>query len=720
VSSRVLPAALIGAFVVLALIYALTVPPFESPDESTHFAVVDHVAATGMLPVQDIGVKTRWEQQGSQPPLYYLLAAAFVAPIDRADLDSLYRVNPHAIIGVPGERGNKNAYLNDDAYPVFTGARGAVYLVRALSILMGAGTVYAVFQAARTLFPDRRGIAPLAAGLVAFNPQFLFISASVNNDNAVTLFASLALWRMLVMLRDGFAPRRDLALALLLALASIAKLSGLLIIPMVGLAALWTAYRKGDWRGLIRFALIAAVTWAIVAGWWYARNLSLYGELTGTGRMLDLFGRRPAPALSEFLTSEWEGLRISFWGLFGWFNVFTWQPFYRLMDILTGVAVLGALIALWQRRHDLTRIVPLALLILTLILGAISLIAWTSQTAASQGRLLFPCLVAISLLMALGLWTLRVPMPAVIVPLAAFAALVPFASIAPTYAPPAALDALPDSAVPVYARWADTALVGYEIPAQRYYPGEAIPIALYWQPQRRSSDDYSLFIRLIDTAGTDAPIAVETTYPGSGSLRTSTWQPGAIYRDRYFVRVPDGYQGRSILRAYVGWWKFPEGTPLDPVDESGEPIAQVVLDAGAISTSGVTIPAPETPVDPVDFGGAIRLIGYTLEGDVLTLVWECIGTLDEDLTVFAQVLADEYQPGGDNRIVAQGDAPPDMPTRYWHMGERFTSRHVLFSDGAPLSGTYPLYVGWYSPTRPFRLPVAAPDNAYRLTTITVR
>ena len=40
-----------------------------------------------------------------------------------------------------------------------------------------------------------RRLALPAAALVAFNPQFLFNSASVNNDNLITLLASLIIWQ---------------------------------------------------------------------------------------------------------------------------------------------------------------------------------------------------------------------------------------------------------------------------------------------------------------------------------------------------------------------------------------------------------------------------------------------------------------------------------------------------------------------------------------------
>jgi hypothetical protein len=127
-----------------------------------------------------------------------------------------------------------------------------------------------------------------------------------------------------------------------------------------------------------------------------------------------------------------------------------------------------------------------------------------------------------------------------------------------------------------------------------------------------------------------------------------------------------------------------------------------------------TDPAQEIAqsIAPVDFGGKVSLIGYELNGDDLTLLWEATGTMEEDFTVFAYVL-------DDSTVIAQGDAPPILPTRFWGIGERYTTHHHLSYPATPEPGTYTLYVGWYSTTQPMRLAAVYPDNAFPLTTIIV-
>src|SRR5574337_895713 len=63
---------LTGVFVILATIYSLVTPIFEASDELSHYPVVQYIATHWTLPVQQPGVETLWEQEGSQPPLYYV------------------------------------------------------------------------------------------------------------------------------------------------------------------------------------------------------------------------------------------------------------------------------------------------------------------------------------------------------------------------------------------------------------------------------------------------------------------------------------------------------------------------------------------------------------------------------------------------------------------------------------------------------------------------
>lgn len=734
---------LLSAFALLALIYAWATPPLEASDELWHVGMVNHIAETGQLPVQLPDVKTPYEQEGSQPPLYYLIAALLVKPIDRSDFEAFTRPNPHAVAGIPGNVGNKNLVLHDTPHPTLQGTALAVYVVRLFSIILGCITIFAVYNAAHQLILGDSLLPLLAAGLTAFNPMFVFITASVNNDNLVTALNSLVIWQTLAMLREmRFSTRRSLFIAVLIAFASLSKLSGLVLVPVVALAALWITFSQfmkdrttliTFVRGLFTLGIAMLIAWVVLASWWYIRNLNLYGELFGTHTMTLVAGVREGGFAFQTLLDEFQGFRFGYWAVFGAYNIMTFRWFYDVMDVLTVFAVIGLLIYLWKQirqPESRARLISPIMLVLIILIGSISVTVWTAQTYASQGRLLFPFVAAISPLLAIGFVTLSKTFFAFITPLSLlitryfplstqysvlsiffiFALIVPFASIAPEYAPLTPLERLPDSAQQVYARFGDVALIGYETPDRRYLPGDYAPITVYWQVLEKVSDDLSLYLHA--TMDDGSVIGKVDSYPGGGRLRTTTWQPGAIYADTYAIPLESTADGISRLRVQVGWWDYEVEQLINAVDSNDQPLQSVMLNAGGFAPHTVT-PLPENliSIQPVGFGG-ITLTSYVLDGDNLTLAWGSSGALPADYTVFVQVL------DANDSIAGQGDAPPALPTSDWRPGERFLTHHTITYPTLPPRGEYRVVVGWYNPDGFARLDTASPDDAYPLTTIT--
>ena len=74
------------------------------------------------------------------------------------------------------------------------------------------------------------------------------------------------------------------------------------------------------------------------------------------------------------------------------------------------------------------------------------------------------------------------------------------------------------------------------------------------------------------------------------------------------------------------------------------------------------------------------------------LTWQAMATLDEDYTVFVQVVDDQ------DRIVGQVDAWPQQgtfPTSSWTAGERVEDPYMIRLDEELPPGQYRLYLGWY-------------------------
>jgi hypothetical protein len=698
------------AYIVIAIVYGLVNPLFEAPDEPQHFMFINHLAGGHGLPVQGEGRSKEWAQEGSQPPLYYALAALVVAPLDTSNIDELLWFNPHVNMGVPLAEGNKNVYIHTkaEAFP-FRRAALAVHLVRLLSTLMGVGTILATYHIAQLAFSDEPWVALGAAAVTAFTPQFVFISSAVNNDNLVMLCASWAIWAMLRLWTREISWRDGILIGATIGCAALSKLSGAALVGALALTAGLVWFKGRDWRALLGMGATAGIVAAAIAGWWFVRNIVLYGDPTGLNAMLDVFGRREvAPGLAGLL-AEFEGLRISYWAIFGWLNILSWPPLYKLLDLLTIAAIAGLVYWLVIARAKLPEI-QLAWLITTSGWAAIllvSLVRWTRMTSGTQGRLLFPGIAAMSSLFAVGItrWAPTARRRIVAMGLGAalllWAVICPFAYIQPAYARPPLLNKrdIPESANPVHITYGDRfELIAYELNTSSVDVGETFYITTYWRSIKRTSRDYSIYVHLYGRGG--EPIGQLDTYPGLGALPTGLWEPGQIIRDVYPVEVDPKAQAPTLAKIEIGPYLLDGGEePLPMSDGDGRPltspsVARIRVAGGTAAPSAMDIPAN------IAYSGQIALTGYEVErttvapGEAIpiSLQWSALRAPDADYTVFAHLV------GPNNAIGGQWDSQPqggDYPTGAWRQGDLIVDEIVVQVKPDATPGTYRLLVGFY-------------------------
>lgn len=714
---------LVAVFLLLAGTYSVVTPMFEAPDELHHYFYVKHLADGNPLPVQDPEEEALWAQEGSQPPLYYALGALVTSWIDTGDALSLLWPNQHANLGNPLQPGNKNIVVHTEreAWP-YRGMVLAVHVVRWLSVLMGACTVYLTYLLARELLVGRPGLPLAAAAAVAFIPQFAFISGAVTNDNLIILLSTLALWLLFHILRGQASMRTFVALGLTLGCAALTKLSGAGLLPLAALILVIHALRERSWRALWREGAVVFGLAALIAGWWYVRNWWLYGEPTGLNRMLEIVGRRNPSVDGWQLIGELEGLRISFWALFGWFNIPLPGWIYQVLDGVTLAAFLGLAVGVLRQPRGRWPSEVWWLLLpsawLTLLFAGLA--RWTHLTPATQGRLLFPAISAVAILLVLG-WSQWMPKtwrPAgwavLLVPLFVLSLLSPFLFIAPSYAHPPLLspEQVPAQArlpAPQYHRLQSNLLrlIGAQVSPDTVHPGESVEVVLYWEALRPIPLDLTLFIHLLGR-GLQQEGGLDT-YPGWGNYPTRLWQPGQVIQDRYLVPVLLDAVAPTRLLVDVGFYYEPTQRSLETVDEQGRPMSSIIGEVRLVRAE----PPEYLSQYAVDFelGGRAALRGYDLsqhsisagETVTVTLYWQGLTPMAEDYTAFVHLVDAE------ENIVAQHDKQPlggDWPTSAWQPGETVPDTYILEVPEQTAAGTYQLRVGLYLLRNGRRLPVA--------------
>lgn len=728
--------ALVGLFVALALIYMLTSPIFEVSDEMLHFPVVDYIARTGKLPHQDPDQETLWRQEGSQPPFYYLIAALLVLPIDRSDLETRLFYNPHSKVGIGLASDNQNIIVHDAEAEAFPYRRTtlAVMICRLFSILLGAGTVWLTFDMARLVIPTWPMLGFLAMAFVAFNPMFLFITASVNNDNLVIFLGTAIVVSMLALWRFGWHWGRLGLLSVLLGLVALTKLSGLTFAPMVALtifAVYWREQRP--FKDLIMAGIVVAAGIGLIAGWWYIRNIRLYDDPTGLNTMIEIAGKRPADFGLHDAWAEREGFYYAYWGWFGGLNVISPQRFFDYTLALCGLGLVGLTLTGVRHRKRCTSASSVALLLVQLALIFGGVVRWTLQTPASQGRLLFPAIAIIGVLLALGwsglLQMLHLPnrLAAIaVMPLAVYALILPFTVIRPAYTPPDTIDRLPSDAHLTDARFGPIQLLAYQIDDTPVILNEKtddeIEITLYWRPQAHTTTPLSFYIQVFGPAAnlTDQPIVIGKldSFPGRGLRRTDTWEIGKIYTETYRIEIQDEFAYTPFEpRFKIGWRDFFAGVEIPAARSDATALSEVILRGGSVIDEigkdvdyccSITFDHL-AQLNPDFFRSSYH--AHAGESIELDWTWRVLGETDDDFTVFVQLI----DPDNPTELLGSGDSRPRLdwfPTSAWVKGLTIEDVYQLNINPTTAPGTYRLLIGFYRPTDGKRLPVSVSETAY--------
>jgi hypothetical protein len=431
-ASRVAGLWLVVAFTILAGGYALVVPVFAAPDEPFHFEYVRYLAQHAAMPDQTDAQK-RISSEGMGPPLYYALAAVVLRVVDpdvgagivlhdHLDIARFVEhpsrgmperlrppLNPHYVKWRQGEEPNMFLRMPEDRFP-YRAPAGAIHWLRMLSVLCGAGTVWLVYRTAGLVWPDRPDLAVIATALVAFDPQFAFLSGSINNDNGVILLASAAL-HLMTRLLVATTPRiRDEAwLGVVIGAALIVKTNAVVLLPLALGVLVWTSRGRGGWRAAWPGALRVSIPVVLIAGWFFVRGVLVYGLADPLGMTLRA-AQNPdlvlPPEQRAHFFFEVFGQRLfqSWWGLFDWVTLPMPGWLYVFYGLLMCFAAAGAIVRLGTEASVRERTCSV-LYAAAFALSLAALVALNFTFHSAQSRLLFPAIVGVAIVLAGGLDT---------------------------------------------------------------------------------------------------------------------------------------------------------------------------------------------------------------------------------------------------------------------------------------------------------------------------
>jgi hypothetical protein len=379
-------------------------PIYHGPDEKAHVAYVD-VVLDGHLPTLDTPV-ARDGGHFSSLPLAYGGSDRLEQFADRGDVWVANHPPLTYVVAAPFA-GIGAALGFDEAGPL---------VLRVLSATGFAVGLIATAAISESLLPSRHAVAAATVGLVGLSATLLGNAAYGYTDGVAFGVGGVLLATILRTAADGPSTRRLVGLVVLATACALTRSS---LLPLVVLAAAtWVVVAPGA-RRLLGLLVLAAPT--LFAGWFYLRNLDLYGSATGADRLFEKFDRQRAGSTPDVLLRPrvWLGLWQAVWAQsgngthLGSGNPRLGQPEQNLGSglvvgglLVVAAAAGGARTALvqgvhlrWSRQRWLPWLVATAWVGAT----AIGVASFLAGGGTPHGRYLLPVLPVLATVLAAGL-----------------------------------------------------------------------------------------------------------------------------------------------------------------------------------------------------------------------------------------------------------------------------------------------------------------------------
>lgn len=541
---------IIGVYLVLGVFYAHTTPLFEKPDENWHFAMAMYLVDHRTLPQNTPDAPVHYaQQQANQAPFYYLTLSAVLRLTGYHDLTAGYhplvKVNEGVRTGDKlQDNDNQRFYISGRCEGACEHTASAVKVGRGLSVFyVGVGLLF-IGLTMRLIFPNKPAFWMLTTALVAFNPQVLHLASSVSNDGLTILLMSLGCYLVARWIHGERSARMVILMGVVAGLALLTKVSAAALGLVIGLLLLWRSQQR------LRDLVLLGVSSMAMCSWWLIYNLRVYGELTGVETHMNYarfpgMGQTPIRFAEPLPLSEiprYLGRIISsFWAEFGWGQIILSEGMINGMIVfIVGSLTVGALMIAWKWRLG-TPHQRLFGLFLGGLLAVVTVlyIRWMTIIEAPHGRLLFPAIVPLALVMAWGLigwiptrW--RAPISyAWVAVLALQAFWMPLAFVIPAYAVSPPL--VEPEAREVGITFAETDGGRVTVRDVVLIVDEGlVNVQITWEIETALEHDYLVFVHLLNQAG--EIVAQRDSYPMLSNRPLTRLTQGETLDDVYPMR----------------------------------------------------------------------------------------------------------------------------------------------------------------------------------------
>jgi len=408
---------LIGLAVLRGLLYSAIIPPWQAPDETSHFEYMrllyekrrllscaeDRTPFLERAIILSLYEHNFWRYIYRQPPeplpssLWDIPFLQEVCFLDRPSL----------------------AYLVGALFLAPVSSQGLVvqlYSTRIASVLLGGLVVWIAYKATREIFPDDDFLALIVPAFITFLPMQTYIYSSANDTPLATVFASAAIYFLLRTSKRGVSFSDMLGYILMVTLALWTKATTLFLVPLTVVTmpfCLVRSRRETSSASPSRnnILLLGAIIALVLVATRYSPSYSVLAAFIPHVRHPFSGGHFSPQALTRY-PAAFVSTFVSFWGVFGWMALPVNPLFYKIAAALVLMSAAGLIrlaleITRGRAPQGCIEGRVLSILAASAFLAMASLVGFTvcfpEGIYYGQGRYLFPAVLPVAVLFILGL-----------------------------------------------------------------------------------------------------------------------------------------------------------------------------------------------------------------------------------------------------------------------------------------------------------------------------
>ena len=157
-------------------------------------------------------------------------------------------------------------------------------------------------------------------------------------------------------------------------------------------------------------------------------------------------------------------------------------------------------------------------------------------------------------------------------------------------------------------------LVGYDLSAESWRPGQPITVTWHWKVERSLEDGWRLFTHVTDASGANR-VNADTDGVVRELYQPGAWKAGEYVKDEQTLTLPGNWTDENAT-LYLGLWNGPHRLRITRGPSDGENRARVVTIPTPVAAGGAEPQQPDVPTLDVQ-----RAEGLTIDGELDETAW---------------------------------------------------------------------------------------------------